>query len=175
MSVREGIPTLHGGICFRSRLEARWASFFRLLGWQAHYEPFDLDGFIPDFVLHGHSERILAEVKPVAGADDPLFIATVNKIENSGWRGEFLIVSYFLPRNDRGKLCVGWLFDHYAWAKAPFQFTDADIVAGFSHEVHSFRDRISDYYDGCGGGGDEDKIEACWAQAGNEVQWRGQR
>lgn len=69
---RTGIATVESGVMYRSRLEARWAIFFRLLGWQAFYEPFDLNGWIPDFVLHG-TKQILVEVKPVTGMDDPLF------------------------------------------------------------------------------------------------------
>jgi hypothetical protein len=57
------IKTLYNGIKFRSRLEAKWAAFFDLLGWEWEYEPFDLNGWIPDFLLkHG---RVLVEVKPV--------------------------------------------------------------------------------------------------------------
>lgn len=47
-----GIPTTHLGTRFRSRLEARWAEMFTMLEWRWTYEPFDLDGYIPDFVLH---------------------------------------------------------------------------------------------------------------------------
>lgn len=46
------IPTTYKGIEFRSRLEAKWAVMFDLLGWKWEYEPFDIEGYIPDFVLH---------------------------------------------------------------------------------------------------------------------------
>jgi hypothetical protein len=98
------------GTRYRSRLEARWAEFFRLLGWCAFYEPFDLDGYIPDFILHGCKKRILVEVKPVTGMDDPLFKETVMKIKKSGWKHEALIVSYFLPQSG-GNVGIGWLMD----------------------------------------------------------------
>jgi hypothetical protein len=45
------IPTIYNGVQFRSRLEAKWAAFFDLLGWHWHYEPLDLDGWIPDFLI----------------------------------------------------------------------------------------------------------------------------
>ena len=57
------IPTLYKDVQFRSRLEAKWAAFFDLLGWPWDYEPFDLNGYIPDFILHLH-EPVLVEVKP---------------------------------------------------------------------------------------------------------------
>lgn len=47
------IPTAYGGVNFRSRLEARWAAMFDLLGWRWEYEPLDLDGYIPDFLVRG--------------------------------------------------------------------------------------------------------------------------
>lgn len=59
-----GIPTKYGFINFRSRLEARWAAFFDILGWSWTYEPFDLPGWIPDFVIVGAHGSVLVEVKP---------------------------------------------------------------------------------------------------------------
>lgn len=43
------IQTVFNGIEYRSRLEARWASFMTNIGWDHIYEPFDGDGYIPDF------------------------------------------------------------------------------------------------------------------------------
>lgn len=45
----------------RSRLEARHAAMFDNFGWRWSYEPLDLQGMIPDFMLWG---RVIAEVKP---------------------------------------------------------------------------------------------------------------
>ena len=74
------IKTEYSGIIFRSRLEARWAAFFDILGWDWVYEPFDLDGWFPDFLLKPASEcfpchenngidyeneGVLVEVKPI--------------------------------------------------------------------------------------------------------------
>jgi len=65
-------PTLYRDTMFRSRLEARWAAFFDLIGWAWQYEPYDLDGWTPDFLVRfdcSHSEcggyhELLVEVKP---------------------------------------------------------------------------------------------------------------
>jgi hypothetical protein len=62
-------------------------------------------------------------------------------------------------------------FDGFAWGHAPFQVTDNQVIAGFCHEYQSFHDRISGFYPGGSTGGDEDAIEALWAQATNQVQW----
>ena len=64
------IKTRYSGISFRSRLEARWAAFFDLMGWQWHYEPFDLDGWFPDFLIEGNRQT-LVEVKPFLQYDQP--------------------------------------------------------------------------------------------------------
>jgi hypothetical protein len=58
-----GIPTVYRDVQFRSRLEAKWAAFFDFLGWRWEYEPFDLAGWIPDFLLV--DAGVLVEVKPV--------------------------------------------------------------------------------------------------------------
>jgi len=65
---RRGIETRYHGHVFRSRLEARWAALFDLLGWHWIYEPLDLDGWIPDFLLRFKSPA-LVEIKPETSAD----------------------------------------------------------------------------------------------------------
>lgn len=63
----KAIPTEYGGVRFRSRLEARWAAFFDRMGYSWDYEPFDLSGWTPDFVLRNLNGQpsVLIEVKPV--------------------------------------------------------------------------------------------------------------
>ena len=51
MTTYSAIPTMYDGVRYRSRLEARWAAFFNRSGTPFEYEPFDLKGYIPDFVL----------------------------------------------------------------------------------------------------------------------------
>lgn len=61
----KAIPTTYAGLNMRSRLEAIWADVFTQLGWNWYYEPLDLDGWIPDFVIDGHGYKpTLVDVKP---------------------------------------------------------------------------------------------------------------
>ncbi|MBA2280278.1 MAG: hypothetical protein H0W25_03450 [Acidimicrobiia bacterium] len=59
----QGIETSYAGITFRSRLDARWAAMFNLVGWRWTYEPFDGAGYIPDFTLDGPNP-LLIEINP---------------------------------------------------------------------------------------------------------------
>lgn len=61
----KAIPTTFAGVQMRSRLEARWAAFFTNCGWKWTYEPFDTEGWAPDFTLHMPAGDIYVEVKPV--------------------------------------------------------------------------------------------------------------
>jgi hypothetical protein len=71
-------PTVYKGTTFRSRLEARWAAFFDLAGWTWQYEPIDLVGWSPDFLVSfpcGHSEcygrhSLLIDVKPFLSIEE---------------------------------------------------------------------------------------------------------
>ena len=64
-------PTIYRGTQFRSRLEARWAAFFDLVGWRWRYEPFDLEGWTPDFLLsRACTDDVLIEVKPLVFRGD---------------------------------------------------------------------------------------------------------
>jgi hypothetical protein len=85
------IPTEYGGTRFRSRLEARWAAFFDALSWDWDYEPIDLDGYIPDFVLPFRYAPLLVEVKPALRLPAELHDHK-QKITDSSWSGEALIV-----------------------------------------------------------------------------------
>lgn len=86
-------------ILFRSRLEAKWAYIFDKLGWEWEYEPIDLNGYIPDFILTNFHEEVLVEVKPVLRKEE--FQKYTEKIINSGWEKEFLILGakYFSFNN----------------------------------------------------------------------------
>jgi len=87
-----GILTLFDGIEYRSRLEARWAAFFTEIGWKFTYEPFDGNGYIPDFLIHGKSP-LLVEVKPahsLVGFEEP--IEKMNKGLRGHWSDDALIV-----------------------------------------------------------------------------------
>lgn len=86
------IPTEYRGVHFRSRLEARWACWFDLVGWPWTYEPLELSGYIPDFLVGpppggaaAWRTPALFEVKGVATASDLYKYTT--KIEASGWQG----------------------------------------------------------------------------------------
>ena len=83
------IPTDYCGIRMRSRLEAQWAAFFDLMGWKWSYEPFDLRGYIPDFVIDA-IEPTLFEIKPELHVDG--LSQHADKIVESGWEGPYVIL-----------------------------------------------------------------------------------
>lgn len=86
------IATQLNGIEYRSRLEARWASFFTRMGWEHTYEPFDGDGYIPDFLIHGE-QPLLVEVKPATTrAEYEAAIEKATKGLAAHWTHDILIV-----------------------------------------------------------------------------------
>jgi hypothetical protein len=60
----KAIPTHYSGSWFRSRLEARWAAYFDILGLKWDYEPIDFDGWAPDFLIKTPYCPVFVEVKP---------------------------------------------------------------------------------------------------------------
>ncbi len=102
------IPTKYSGVQFRSRLEARWAAFFDLLGWTWAYEPIDLDGYIPDFILT--ADRRLIEVKPALKLAD--YEPAQEKIKRSGWTGPAATVGAIVgeyPDHDCVLIGMEWI------------------------------------------------------------------
>jgi hypothetical protein len=182
-----GIATTYNGRVYRSRLEARWAAMFDLLGWQYEYEPYDLPGWIPDFLIHGHQE-ILVEVKPFVELDQFDEAKITTAMERGGKHGtEVLLLgctiesATYWPDHAR----LGWLgevaWDHRGemlglfFEEAPFNhFKDR---WGFFHSSGSYSDRITGIYDGDGAirAPDFSQVLELWHGAANRVQWRRDR
>lgn len=106
-------PTIYKGIIFRSRLEARWAAFFDQLGWHWNYEPFDLHGWSPDFVL-GY-KQLLVEVKPF---DFLALEETREKMRRAAPRANLLLIS----DSPFKRSCEGYNYEYQTligWVSSP--------------------------------------------------------
>jgi len=179
-----GIPTEYGGIRFRSRVEARWAAFFDRLDWPWQYEPCDLAGYIPDFVLM-FSSPLLVEVK--ADLIPSSLRRYTAKVEASRWEHEALIVGGALfdaerwPHlqvlgllgerlsEDDGGCPPGW-----AWGSAITSWCLGCNRPSFRHECHGWQCRVDGCYDGDSFLGDPgDTFTAAWRHACRVTQWNG--
>ena len=122
-----GIPTTYGSTNFRSRIEARWAAFFDLVGWLWEYEPVDLDGYIPDFIVQTGRlvSPILVEVKSCLNKDE--LDAHVAKIYKSGWKGSALVVG----ANPNVARYVGWSAPYVQRQGPVFRLQDAFTINTF--------------------------------------------
>lgn len=148
------IPTRYAGTEFRSRLEATWAAFFDLLGWTWEYEPIDLPGWIPDFILTGPAGRVLVEVKPadsLNGYDIPKIHAGSSADTE---KREVLLLGrspMIIPRGPCfGEPCIGWLTGYSKWW--PTELADpheamwtVDEVGrtDFTSDVHDYAGRLN--------------------------------
>src|SRR5699024_6072304 len=116
------IATYYRGIEYRSRLEAKWASFFTRIGWRFTYEPLDGDGYIPDFLIHGRAP-MLVEVKPAVTRAD--YQKPVPKLEaglEDHWDHDILVVGADpRPGCFDGVNIAGYLGERYpgGWAWGP--------------------------------------------------------
>jgi hypothetical protein len=180
-----GIETVYAGTTFRSRAEARWAAFSDVVGWRWDYEPLDLAGYIPDFVLQLQRPTIL-EVKGSATTLVELEDHKA-KIERSGWVGEAIIVGAS-PHGDRyaDHECptqprIGLLAerDHGAWVWSKcilFRCYQCHGVSVLS-EDGSWRCRRA----GCQLGNahvghlEEGELGELWAEANRKTRWMPKR
>lgn len=183
------IPTKYAGVQFRSRLEARWAAFFDLIGWPWEYEPIDLAGYIPDFVL-GFERPMIVEVKPLTDSvmhwdrcKHPAAEALA-KIEKSGWQGEGILVGAALLHGNwamghvpnEEPVNLGVLFSTAGMTDTGIYSSPFGIKAccgGPVDVVGLFSCRRCGHHDS----GPTLMSSACvltlWRAAGNRVQWRG--
>lgn len=188
----KAIPTNYNGIQFRSRLEAKWAVFFDLCGWQWQYEPFDMPGWIPDFILRGHY-NVLIEVKPYSGANLNTWRNAIEKAETA-WKkchkevdADSLLLLGDGPFLNDGNGAIGQLSESSVsgYAGPPLSFPEDGLwfepaitgrcwetgVIDFCHDLGSYRYRMSGHYCGSFPDADPKIITSLWAKASNTVQW----
>jgi hypothetical protein len=187
VTLRAGIPTTHRARRYRSRLEARWASMFDLLGWRYEYEPFDLAGWIPDFVLIGKS-NILVEVKPILAFDHGTAGKVTRAADTSRHEGtDILLLGCTVPAPlglDWNLPALGWLGEGRGaapeereperhWGGALLGRTENEGWDVY-HETGDYTYRLTGAYGGAWHVRSPDPIdvEALWAEAGNIVQWK---
>lgn len=150
------IETRYGGVVFRSRLEAKWAAMFDLVGWRWTYEPRDFNGWIPDFAVHAWRD-IYVEVKPVS--DFPAAVAA--KMERSGCDDRMMIVGDCVPLFGHTSF-FGW----YCHPDSGFEvvgFSPADEQL-FPGSRFGFMDQHNDH-------ADAGEVLALWREAGNRTRW----
>lgn len=184
-----GIPNSYKGRNYRSLLETRWAIMFEKLGWQAEYEPFELNGWIPDFILIGKKESLLVEVKPFSHFDQ--YADAIIKIEN-GVRGtEYESSEVLLLGIDPARRIDFWPYPMLGWMGEWIGDIDDDDVYrreyseariwqsssglfGICSSVFSYHDRMNDLeWKDCGDGDHEVSIiTKMWADAGSQTQWK---
>jgi hypothetical protein len=156
----------------RSRLEARWAAFFDLVGWKWEYEPFDLEGWIPDFKVSGPKGSLLVEVKPNS-TDLPK-----SKIEKAvGTSGtEVLLLSdmHFTPSTQfpDQSVKIGIIFNLDWWDTALIGRDNHAGPIDVGAEIGDFAGRLTGAYDGNPLVAQQSEMENFWVRAGNTVQWR---
>lgn len=190
-----GIPTTYRYNAMRSRLEARWAHFFDLLGWQWVYEPLDADGYIPDFLVQGPAP-FFVEVGPCITQADYRTKSAKPEAAAASLARDLLVVGVSpLPGIESGigqnTTTAGLLGEYaewpddaledpsvlrpgYAWDSGQWTVCLTCRRPGIYHSVQSYTVRPCGHYDGGANHGDVDpaSLNDLWAQAGSRVQWK---
>lgn len=194
----KAIPTTYRGVRFRSRLEARWAAMFDKLGWHWRYEPLDLDGWIPDFIVN---DVLPVEVKPYlwANSDDPTSVVEPEVVAKI--KGQFGIVVGADFRCGKNLGCTNDLFpmgvlvgsrwfsaEYTCWADALDRAVVGDswrprdttysgktrVRYDICEDTNSWETRFNGLDKGPGAMRElpPSLFEAWWTEAGNAVQYR---
>jgi len=173
----KAIPTKYKDIEFRSRLEAKWACVFDEIGWAWDYEPIDLDGYIPDFILKFPHGNMLCEVKPATTKHELLEATT--KIEHSGWNSHALIVGSLLHYTAWPEPMIGvvtaineYFDDHWGWDWAVSHGCTECHQTSIHHINASWRCRVCGAYDGDAYLGGNNLLPEAWNTATNIVKYR---
>lgn len=155
-------PTSYKGVNFRSRLEATWAAFFDLCGWYWEYEPVDLPGWTPDFIL---DKRVAVEVKPIREN-----LSDVSRFVNSGWSEGMLLLGLcpYDPKNS----VIGWSMGDVSWGFGAS--SDNSLGEGYNGDL-SLRSEdglATIHYATDGSHGGFYESVTIWDNAHNITQWK---
>lgn len=185
VSVRfAAIRTTYRGVSFRSRLEATWAAFFDEMRWKWDYEPFDMDGWIPDFEVAIYGNKILVEVKPAHAYED--LVAATEGPQLAGRDVDVLLLGLrpigldYYPRNRAGwdEIFAVGIDNQRCWIRGPGPRTWEPSGlhrcrwCGFVGWNEPCKDK-SCRADNKGSDGMADLIvQSAWNRAKNATQWK---
>jgi hypothetical protein len=181
------IPTTYRGRRYRSRLEARWAAFFDLLEWRHEYEPFDLGGWSPDFLLPDFGA--LVEIKPAQEFPRDVFRKMHNTCAANGmFEGEdpavrgLMLFGVAPDRRARSGCQLGWWTQYGGIqpSRAFLGWLSGNVVPRFKADVIDLQPDgwIAAGGDASSWGRDRGPkpyaahTMELWAQATNMVQWK---
>ncbi len=180
-----GIPNSYKGRNYRSLLETRWAIMFEKFGWQSEYEPFELNGWIPDFILIGKRHSVLVEVKPFTHIEQ--YDDALAKIDTATSGTDYEYSDILLLGVNPGTPCrtwqqsisLGWMVesfdDGYACAQARLWMwnpSGSEFYFCLGSDEHGFYDRmhnVDPYESDCLS---FEYFKAMWADAGSKTQWK---
>lgn len=187
-----GIATEYAETQFRSRLEARWASFFDTIGWRWTYEPIDAEGYIPDFLIHGE-RPLFVEVGPCVTRRDYEKKAQKAAGNADHLRQDILILGVDwraeIGTLGAGTMAAGWLGEYspgyeggdeieargsLTWGTGQWALCRVCRHIGVYHDHMSYALRPCGHYDGDHhiGWADESILRHAWAGATNRSQWK---
>lgn len=115
MSELKALPTPYKGFEFRSRLEAKWAYFFDLIGvrWLYENEGFDLDAgwYLPDFWLPDINGGSFIEIKPKM--PDQSELNKYGELAAKSGKYFFLLFSDEVEVGGQTSSCEGYVYVDY--------------------------------------------------------------
>lgn len=164
---------MYRGLQMRSRLEAKYAVLFDLLGIKWSYEAVDLHGYIPDFLVETHvfsrpqtPGPTLIEIRPVIHVSE--YRTVINKVAQSGWKGPAMVLGPIVHEHETpwGR---EWSFGYGTAAVSP-KDADHDALNWFPVGWCAAGEAAGMF----AWGGNFD-ITALWNEATNRSRWMPQR
>lgn len=157
------IETWYRGHLFRSRLEATWAAFFDLCGWDWEYEPFELEGWLPDFRLMFKKQSLLIEIKPVSEFPEDVGTRVVDSVKKHGFEAATIFgIPPVIGRYGR-KNYLGWSWDKYSQEWREMLFVNMGNHIGL---ICIFGDPGDGYFSS-----DADLLKKTWGHAKSKARY----
>lgn len=144
---------------------------FDQLGWTWVYEPIDLAGYIPDFILQ-FKEPLLIEIKPALTVED--LLAPFEKIRTGGWTRRFAVLGAARVNYTESYMDTAWgmQFEPYFGVQDLQIFRCGCGYTPCSTSGNWSCGRGCDLRPGHANPSEPKEILKMWRAAGNTVQWR---
>jgi len=147
-------------INFRSMIEAKWAYIFDKLNLNWEYEPFELKGYIPDFIIIIDDKQILIEIKSDLNIWENKNTDYEHKIKSSGWINDFIILGGNIKKDNEFSYLIGYGYMDNKYSKIFLKKTKNNSII-FSIDNNTYNNNLID------------NLDQLWIESKNNYQWKG--
>ena len=141
-------------------MKVKWAYVFDKLNLNWEYEPFELKGYIPDFIIIIDGKQILIEIKSDLNIWENKNNDYEHKIKSSGWQNDFVILGGNIKKDNDFSYLIGYGYMDNKYSKIFLKKLKNNLII-FSIDNNTNNNNLID------------NLDQLWIESKNKYQWKG--